>query len=180
MSRPRRAGERRRADADRTPGAGGAPSRRGRGNRGTAPGRPRSGPAAGAGQARLAAANGGSWRRFGGWAEGSPSPHGCPTEGRREQAHNKETTATEAGAAVLGPSADLGTKELRGWGWFDAPSPNPLQPLWARRPGPGLGDSAAVPGPARDGRAVAPRLLPLTINHRICHRFSCSPAQSLV
>ncbi|XP_029811306.1 protein BTG1 [Suricata suricatta] len=79
------------------------------------PGRPRSGPAAGAGQARLAADNGGSRRELGVWAEGAPCPHGCPTEGRRKQAHNKETTATEAGAAVLGPSADLGTKELRSW-----------------------------------------------------------------
>lgn len=126
------------------------------------------------------AANGGSRRGLGGWAEGAPSPHGWPTEERRKQAHNKETAATEAGAAVLGPSADLGTKELRGWGWFDAPSPNPLQPLWARRPGPGVGNRAAAPGPARDGRAVSPRLLPLTINHRICHRFIYGPAQSVV
>uniref|UniRef100_A0ABI7YN25 Protein BTG1 n=1 Tax=Felis catus TaxID=9685 RepID=A0ABI7YN25_FELCA len=81
VSRPRREGEGRRADADSTPGAGGGPSRRGRGSRGTAPGRPRSGPAAGAGQARLAAANGGSWRRFGGWAEGSPSPTAAPPRG---------------------------------------------------------------------------------------------------
>lgn len=180
MSRPRREGEGRRADTDRTLRAGGGSSRRATGAASLPP----------AGSARVPPRDRG-WRArrpltagpgegLGAGPRAPPPPTAGPRRGEGNRRTTKETTATEAGAAVLGPSAVLGTKELWGRGWFDAPSPNPLQPLWARRPGPGVGNRAAAPGPARDGRAVSPRLLPLTINHRICHRFSYSPAQSVV
>lgn len=58
-------------------GAGPTPPGRPLGPRepGGASGRRRSGPDAGPGLERRAVANGGFPRRFGGWAEGAPSPH---------------------------------------------------------------------------------------------------------
>nr|XP_040137753.1 protein BTG1 [Ictidomys tridecemlineatus] len=47
--------------------------------------------------------------------EAEAAGEACQPRGRRNQTHNKETKADEAGVAVRGPSVDLGTKEPRGW-----------------------------------------------------------------
>ena len=67
----------------------------GRREPGSDSGWPRSGAAAGPGLELWAAANGGSWRGFGGWSEGRVGgllpPRLAKWRGRRKQTHNKET-----------------------------------------------------------------------------------------
>lgn len=105
----------------------------------------------------------------GAWPRAPPLP---TTGGEKNTGRTtKKLKPPEAGAAVLGPSAYLGTKERRRRGGSAPPPPPPNRPVRGDRTrvGPRRCPGARL-GPAWDGRAVRPgRLLP-PINHRICHR----------
>lgn len=132
------------------------------------------------GPARWAAANAAPGRGLGAGSGAPPLPW-LADGGEKETDTTKKLKPPGAGLrAADGPP--IGGQRSRGPGVSSTSSrPNPLQPVGARRPGPGW-DLAppAAPEPARDGRAGSPRLLPLPINHRICHRCNYSPAQSVV
>lgn len=113
------------------------PGRRGCGILGSATGWPHSSATTGPGLVRWAAADGGSLRGFGGWAEGAPSPHNWQTEGRRKQTHNKETKANRGGSCGPRFVRGSGDKGAAGLGWLVR---RPLPPTPSNRCG--LGDRA--------------------------------------
>lgn len=89
-----------------------------------------------------------------------------PGRGPKQGRTTKKLPPAEAGSAVRGPSAGLGTKGPRGWGGCDVPSPSAsnrrgagIRARWEGR------GARSRPGPT--GVSGRP---PLVINHRVCHR----------